>query len=56
MVTRSHDRDPSAWWLLWHLVPGIGWLVLVVISGLLDAQPGSDRHGRPAVVPTGATR
>ena len=56
MVTRLHDRDHSAWWLLWHLVPGIGWLVLVVTSGFLGTQPGSNRYGRPAVVPTGATR
>ncbi|RBY93492.1 hypothetical protein DQ237_17975 [Blastococcus sp. TF02-8] len=45
MVTRLHDRDHSAWWLLWNLVPGIGWLVLVVTVGLLGSQPRPNRYG-----------
>ena len=47
MVTRLHDRDHSAWWLLWNLVPGLGWLVLVVTVGLLGTQPHPNRYGPP---------
>jgi uncharacterized membrane protein YhaH (DUF805 family) len=47
MVTRLHDRDHSAWWLLWHLVPGLGWLVLVVTVGLLGTQPHPNQYGPP---------
>jgi uncharacterized membrane protein YhaH (DUF805 family) len=46
-VTRLHDRDHSAWWLLWGIVPGIGWLVLFVTIGLLGTQPHPNRHGPP---------
>ena len=47
MTTRLHDRDHSAWWLLWNLLPGIGWLVLVVTVGLLGSQPRTNRYGPP---------
>lgn len=56
MVTRLHDRDHSAWWLLWHFLPGIGWLVLVVTLGLLGTHPVPNRYGRPAVHTTGGPR
>ncbi|MGY1837988.1 MULTISPECIES: DUF805 domain-containing protein [unclassified Modestobacter] len=46
-VTRLHDRDHSAWWLLWALVPGIGWLVLLVTCGFLGTQPRPNRYGPP---------
>ncbi|MGY2080181.1 DUF805 domain-containing protein [Modestobacter sp. SYSU DS0657] len=46
-VTRLHDRDHSAWWLLWVLVPGVGWLVLLVTAGFLGTQPHPNRYGRP---------
>ena len=29
-VTRLHDRGHSAWWLLWSLLPIVGWLVLLI--------------------------
>jgi uncharacterized membrane protein YhaH (DUF805 family) len=47
MVTRLHDRDHSAWWLLWNLLPGLGWLVLVITVGLLGTRPHPNRYGPP---------
>jgi uncharacterized membrane protein YhaH (DUF805 family) len=47
MVTRLHDRDHSAWWLLWGLLPGIGWLVLMVTCGFLGTRPYPNRYGPP---------
>ena len=47
MVTRLHDRDHSAWWLLWNLVPGLGWLVLVITVGLLGTEPRRNYYGPP---------
>ncbi|MCZ2859516.1 DUF805 domain-containing protein [Blastococcus sp. VKM Ac-2987] len=47
MVTRLHDRDHSAWWLLWNLLPGIGWLVLLVTVGFLRGHPYPNRYGPP---------
>ncbi|TWH74255.1 DUF805 domain-containing protein [Modestobacter roseus] len=47
MVTRLHDRDHSAWWLLWALLPGIGWLVLLVTLGFLGTDPRPNRYGPP---------
>jgi uncharacterized membrane protein YhaH (DUF805 family) len=47
MVTRLHDRDHSAWWLLWSLLPWIGWLILVVTICFLGTQPQTNRYGPP---------
>lgn len=44
-VTRLHDRGHSAWWLLWSLLPLVGWLVLVVQCGFLVGQGGANRYG-----------
>ena len=46
-VTRLHDRGHSAWWLLWSLVPLVGWLVLLVQNGFLAGQPVPNRYGPP---------
>jgi uncharacterized membrane protein YhaH (DUF805 family) len=46
-VTRLHDRDHSAWWLLLLLLPVIGWLVLIVQTGFLPGTPGANRYGPP---------
>lgn len=46
-VTRLHDRDHSAGWLLWALLPGIGWLVLLITCGLLGIQSHPNRYGPP---------
>ncbi|MCZ2822372.1 DUF805 domain-containing protein [Modestobacter sp. VKM Ac-2977] len=47
MVTRLHDRDHSAWWLLWGIVPVFGWLVLFITCGFLGTQPQPNRYGPP---------
>ena len=46
-VTRLHDRGHSAWWLLWMLLPVIGWLVLFVQNGFLAGQPVQNKYGYP---------
>ncbi len=51
-VTRLHDRGHSAWWLLWALVPLVGWLVLFVQNGFLAGHPVSNRYGSPPGQPT----
>lgn len=45
-VARLHDRGRSAWWLLWVLVPVLGWGVLLV-QCLLPGEPGPNRYGSP---------
>jgi uncharacterized membrane protein YhaH (DUF805 family) len=49
LATRLHDRDHSAWWLLWAVVPGIGALVLFVTIALLGTDPRPNRFGPPPV-------
>ena len=46
-VTRLHDRDHSAWGLLWALVPVVGPLVLCVTVGFLRGSWGPNRYGVP---------
>ena len=55
-VTRLHDRDHSAWWLLWFLLPIIGWIVLLVQNGFLPGTPAPNRYGPAADMPVGAPR
>ena len=43
----AHDRDHSAWWLLWFLPPGLGWLVVFVTVALLGSRPHPNRYGPP---------
>jgi uncharacterized membrane protein YhaH (DUF805 family) len=47
-VTRLHDRGHSAWWLLWMLLPVIGWLVLLAQNGFLRGDGGPNRYGPPS--------
>jgi uncharacterized membrane protein YhaH (DUF805 family) len=44
-VARLHDRGYSAWWLLWMLVPLVGWIVLLVQNGFLGGDGGPNRYG-----------
>lgn len=46
-VTRLHDRGHSAWWLLWSLLPGVGWLVLLITCGFLGTRPNPNQYGPP---------
>jgi uncharacterized membrane protein YhaH (DUF805 family) len=47
IVTRLHDRAHSAWWLLWNLVPGLGWLVLAITVELLGSDQRRNSYGPP---------
>jgi len=44
-VARLHDRGHSAWWLLWFLVPVVGWILLLVQNGFLRGDGGPNRYG-----------
>jgi uncharacterized membrane protein YhaH (DUF805 family) len=55
MVTRLHDRDHSAWWLLWSLLPVVGWVILVVTVCFLGTVPAANRYG-PAPAGSGSWR
>lgn len=46
-VTRLHDRDHSAWWLLWYVVPVVGPVVLVVTVWFLRGHDAPNRYGWP---------
>lgn len=48
-VTRLHDQDRSAAWLLFLLLPVIGWLVLLVLCGFIPGTAAVNRYGRPPV-------
>ncbi len=43
-VRRLHDIDRTGWWMLLHLVPIIGSIVLLIFA-LIDGTPGSNRYG-----------
>ena len=45
LVARLHDRGRSARWLWWLVLPGVGWLVVVVQTCLLVGDAGANRHG-----------
>jgi uncharacterized membrane protein YhaH (DUF805 family) len=42
---RWHDRGKSAWWVLVALIPGIGWLWLLIENGMLRGEAGPNRYG-----------
>jgi uncharacterized membrane protein YhaH (DUF805 family) len=44
-VTRLHDQDRSAVWLLVGLVPIIGWIVLLVLCGAVPGTPATNTYG-----------
>ena len=48
-VTRLHDQDKSAVWLLFGLVPIIGWIVLLVLCGAVPGTPAPNEYGPPPV-------
>jgi uncharacterized membrane protein YhaH (DUF805 family) len=50
-VTRLHDRGHSAWWLLLALVPFVGVIALLVITGFLRGDGGPNRYGPPTRPP-----
>ncbi|MFD2090304.1 DUF805 domain-containing protein [Blastococcus deserti] len=40
-----HDRGHSAWWLLWTLLPLVGWIVLLGQNGFPRGDAGPNRYG-----------
>jgi uncharacterized membrane protein YhaH (DUF805 family) len=46
-VTRLHDQDKSAVWLLFLIIPLIGWLVLLLMAGFVPGTPGPNKYGPP---------
>lgn len=44
-VARLHDRGHSAWWLLWTLLPVVGWVVVFVQNAVLRGDGGPNRYG-----------
>lgn len=46
-VARLHDRNHSAWWLLWALLPFVGWIVLFIQNGFLPGFPVPTKYGPP---------
>ncbi len=47
LVTRLHDRNHSAVWLLWCLVPIAGPVVLLITAGFLPGDDGPNNFGYP---------
>jgi uncharacterized membrane protein YhaH (DUF805 family) len=47
LVTRLHDQGKSAVWLLFLLLPIIGWIVLIVLAGAVPSTPGPNKYGPP---------
>ncbi|MEU1779715.1 DUF805 domain-containing protein [Streptomyces abikoensis] len=43
-VRRLHDTDRSAWWILFGLIPVVGWIVLLVFM-CLDTKPEPNKYG-----------
>jgi uncharacterized membrane protein YhaH (DUF805 family) len=43
-IRRLHDTNRSGWWVLIHLIPIIGAIVILVFT-VLDSQPGANRFG-----------
>lgn len=52
-VTRLHDRNHSAWWLLFGLIPVVGGILLFVQTGFLRGDGGPNRYGPPPGSPHG---
>ena len=46
-VTRLHDQDRSAVWLLLALIPFLGWVALLVLCGAVDSTRGANKYGPP---------
>ena len=49
-VRRFHDRECSAWWMLWHFVPYLGELV-IFIAMVRGGMPGTNRYGQNPIFP-----
>ena len=45
-VRRLHDTGRSGWYLLWALLPIVGWILLIVALAK-DSDQGSNKYGEP---------
>jgi len=62
-VRRLHDTGRSGRYLLWALLPIVGWILLIVALAK-DSEPGANKYGEPVKVdpktsgsnPTGGTQ
>ncbi|MEM8986936.1 MAG: DUF805 domain-containing protein [Pseudomonadota bacterium] len=45
-VKRCHDRGKSGWWSLLSLIPGLGFLWVVIDLGILEGVRGDNEYGR----------
>ena len=52
-VTRLHDRNMPAWWLLLAFIPVVGGLGLFVLLAFVPGNPGPNRYGPPPGQPAG---
>ncbi|WP_187261346.1 DUF805 domain-containing protein [Pontibacter beigongshangensis] len=43
-VRRLHDTGKSGWWVLFGLIPVLGWIVLIIFM-FIDSQPGDNQYG-----------
>lgn len=43
-VRRLHDTDRSGWWLLFGLIPLVGFIVLLIFM-VGDSKPGANKYG-----------
>ena len=50
-VRRLHDMGKSGWWILFGLVPIVGFITLTVFT-ILGSEPGSNRYGPNPLDPT----
>lgn len=44
-IKRWHDRGKSGWWMLIGLVPFIGWIWVLIETGLLPGTEGDNQYG-----------
>lgn len=44
-IRRLHDRGRSGWWVLLHLIPVIGTLILLFGFFIKDSEPGDNAYG-----------
>ena len=44
VVRRLHDTGHSEWWIFFHLIPIIGFIILLIFY-IQDSQPGANKYG-----------
>jgi len=47
-IRRLHDTDHSGWWVLFGIIPIVGWIVLLIFY-LRQSDAGENRFGPPPV-------